>query len=89
MTIPHVPGACQLAIWAVTITAVANRIREHRLNRKLTQRQLAELAGCDQAQVAHWELGDWGPRLGPALALARALNVAVEELGLEEERAAP
>jgi DNA-binding XRE family transcriptional regulator len=38
---------------------------------------------CDQAQIAHWELGDYGPRLGSALVLARALGVHVEDLGLD------
>ena len=60
--------------------AMPNRIREHRERAGLSQRALAELAGVDHAQVSRWESGGHMPSVDKARALARALEVSVEDL---------
>ena len=56
------------------------RLRLARLARRVSQAELAELAGVTRQAVAGVEAGRWDPSLRVALALARGLGVEVEEL---------
>ena len=58
----------------------AKYIRQARHRTGLDQSQLAELLGMGQTSIANWE-GGWAiPRLDRVPALAKALEVPVEEL---------
>jgi len=66
------------------------RIREHRIQRGLTQRQLAEKLGISQAAVGKWETGTADPRMRQLRALAEALECSIDELcGRQPAAAAP
>lgn len=54
-----------------------NRIREARVKKGLTAKQLAEMIGSDRAQVVRWESGKQGMYLESAFALAKALGTTV------------
>lgn len=56
------------------------RLRLARLARALSQQDLALVAGVTRQTVAGIETGRWDPSLRVALALAQALNTAVEDL---------
>jgi transcriptional regulator with XRE-family HTH domain len=56
------------------------RLKELRLAKNLTQKQLAARCGLTHAQVSHIELGRSRPSIDSAARLARALDVSVDEL---------
>jgi transcriptional regulator with XRE-family HTH domain len=58
------------------------RVRKLRLQRGLTQRQLAELAGCETLLISRYERGAGLPNLDTLVALAGALQVSTDELAL-------
>ena len=64
----------------VVTEGLANRLRELRAERELTQAQLAELVGVSRKTVNTVENGVFVPSTTLALKLARALGVAVETL---------
>ena len=55
-------------------------LKRLRLERGLTQVQLAEQSGIAQGHYSQLETGNWEPRLATILALARALGVQPGEL---------
>ena len=59
---------------------LANRLREERARRDLTQGQLAELVGVSRKTINTVENGVFVPSTVLALQLARALGTTVEEL---------
>ncbi len=60
---------------------IGGRIRALRLERGMTQRQLADRSGLSEATViGRIERGEQVPRLNTAVALARALSVHLNEL---------
>jgi transcriptional regulator with XRE-family HTH domain len=59
---------------------MAQRIRDWRTKRKLTQRQLAELSGVSREYIARIELGQHDPTLSTIEKLAKALGVKVAKL---------
>ncbi|TVR22408.1 MAG: helix-turn-helix domain-containing protein [Nitriliruptor sp.] len=59
---------------------LGRRVRDLRVERGLTQRQLAELAGVSRQLVGAVEADRHLPRVDAALGLARALHTSVEEL---------
>ncbi|MDP9267281.1 MAG: helix-turn-helix domain-containing protein [Acidobacteriota bacterium] len=63
----------------VRVTVITNRIKAARLSAELSMRALEEISGVDAATICRCEKGK-EPTLTNALKLARALNVAVEEL---------
>lgn len=57
-------------------------MRELRLQAGLSQRELARRAGVHGAQITRWEAGSQGMLASSAAAVARALGVQVEDLGV-------
>lgn len=62
-------------------------VRELRLQRELTQDQLAELAGTERSHISALERAEKGPTLATILSLANALDIPAGELiGIVEQR---
>jgi XRE family transcriptional regulator, fatty acid utilization regulator len=64
----------------VDVPLIAQRVKEHRLRRKLSQRQLDAKAGVSHGYVSKLELGQVNPTLGQLRKIAVALAVPVEDL---------
>lgn len=62
-------------------------IRAARLHRGITQRELAEATGIDQASISRMENGKQAITLGHLRQIARALATPVEALVAETEAA--
>jgi transcriptional regulator with XRE-family HTH domain len=60
--------------------AFGERVRKLRLQRGLTQRKLAELAGCETLLISRYERGAGLPNLDTLVALSAALQVSTDEL---------
>lgn len=61
-------------------TSIGDHVRIHRLRRGLSQARLAHLVGRSDRWLHDVEHGDVDPRLSDAIALARVLGVAVDDL---------
>lgn len=59
---------------------IGNRIRKYREDRKLSQKQLAELIGVSNSRVSNWEQGINRPDADILAELCRALKVSPSEL---------
>lgn len=59
---------------------LVNKIRDRRVELKMTQAKLARLSGVSQNAISQYERGDKIPRVDYALMLAGALKCNVEEL---------
>ena len=59
---------------------MANRIREIRISRNMTQTELGNLVGVSQPYIHDLELGRRGARLETLQLIAKALCVEVDEL---------
>ena len=57
-----------------------NPIRKRRLNREMTQDELANQIGVDRSNIAKWEAGVHKPRVDMLLALSKALHCSVDDL---------
>lgn len=57
-----------------------NRLREMRIQRGLTQEELADKAGVSRQTISGIESGQYGPSLSVALRIARALNSTLDSL---------
>ena len=55
-------------------------LKQRRMERYLTQTELAELSGIGQSHLSRIELGKVTPTLELAFKLARALNCSIEEI---------
>lgn len=66
------------------MATVPNNIGDLRRQRDLTGTELADLVGVSRQTLSDWENEHGQPTLANALALARALDVALEDLGLFE-----
>lgn len=66
---------------------IAENIRARRIAMGLTQEQLAEQVGVSRQTVAKWESADTAPDLENAAALARVLDVSLDELAFYDESA--
>lgn len=51
-----------------------------RMERGLTQAQLAELTGCTQKDISRWETGERNPSTKSLLKLAKVLGCPMENL---------
>ncbi len=65
---------------------IGTRIRSVRLERGLTQDQLANSVGVSRSAVAQWETGRTGQLTGNLSRIARALEVSVEYLMYGEDK---
>ena len=62
----------------------ANRLNELRLEKGLSQRQLAKATGFSQAAIARWEANLQLPNIDVAIQFAKFFNVTTDYLlGLE------
>ena len=62
----------------------ANRLNELRLEKGLSQRQLAKATGFSQAAIARWEANLQMPNIDVAIQFAKFFNVTTDYLlGLE------
>jgi transcriptional regulator with XRE-family HTH domain len=68
---------------------IGGRIRTTRLDRNLTQDQLASSVGVSRSAVAQWETGRTGQLTGNLSRIARALEVSVEYLMYGDDKRAP
>lgn len=59
---------------------IGNRIRKYREDRKISQKQLAELIGVSNSRVSNWEQGINRPDADILAELCRALQVSPSEL---------
>jgi len=60
-------------------------IREKRLEKNLTQKQLSELSGVSESYIGDLERNEKEPTISILCKIAKALNVKVEELYKYEE----
>ena len=51
-----------------------------RMERGLTQGQLADILGCPQATISRWEQGTNSPSTKSLRALAKALDCSIDDL---------
>lgn len=58
------------------------RLRKLRSDRGLTQRQLADLVGCETMLISRYERGAGLPKLDTLVGLAEALRISTDELAL-------
>jgi transcriptional regulator with XRE-family HTH domain len=65
------------------------RLREARERKGLTQAQLAERLGVDQAVIAKWESGSREPRVRVAVRLSQALETTANAIWTPDNEAAP
>lgn len=83
---PRVPGAAS----SIQGMGIADKIRELRERKNLTQKQLAELCGVRYQSVQYWERGHGGaPRHKRLEKLASVLGVSVSELVQEGDERFP
>ena len=61
-----------------------NKVKLFRVMKNLSQRRLAELAGCSQQEISAIEKGEVIPRIYMAICIARQLEVKVEDLFMLE-----
>lgn len=62
---------------------IGNRIQKYRLERKLTQENLAELIGTNQKHLSRIECGYHSVNLNTIVALAKALNTSIDSLVID------
>jgi aerobic carbon-monoxide dehydrogenase small subunit len=62
------------------VSKLSEHLRRRREDRKLTQAELASLAGVSQGAISQYELGTITPRARRLVTLARALELPEEEL---------
>ena len=63
-----------------TLRALANRIRELRDQKGISQEELAHRAGLSRTGMGFLETGKRWPRLDTLMKVADGLNIAVDEL---------
>ena len=63
----------------------SERLKELRLEKNLTQTELAQETGISQAGIAKWETGDRNPSVDCLIILAKFFGVTIDYLvGLED-----
>ena len=63
-------------------TYTGDLIRKFRLEKGLTQKQLGEKCGINEANIRKYELGNQNPKIETLQKIANALNVSVLDLGV-------
>ena len=59
---------------------IGDRIRKYRIERKLSQKELAQLIGVSNSRVSNWEQGINRPDVDLLADICRALRVSPSEL---------
>lgn len=59
---------------------IANRIKELRLERGMTQKELAQAVGCSQPMIVMWEKEECEPTASAIVKLSEALNCTTDYL---------
>lgn len=59
---------------------VAQRIKELRIEKGMTQKQLAQIVGCSQPMIVMWEKGECEPTASALFKLSEALNCTADYL---------
>ena len=77
-----------LSLTSAQMAAFAERLKQLRTERKLTQVRLAELLGVGGRVYHRWENGDATPHLDTLVKIAEVLQVSADELlGIQDVRA--
>lgn len=71
------------------IKGIGYRIKKERVARKLTQKELAQIAEVTDRAVSKWERGEAAPDLAIIALLSEYFNVSIDYLVLGKERAVP
>lgn len=58
----------------------AQRLRELRGSRKLSQQALADIANVEKRTIQKIEMAQWSPTLDTLVSIARALGISMSEL---------
>ena len=66
-----------------TLIQLGNRIRKIRLEKRLTQAELAERCSCNRNYISMLERGERNPSFKSLVMIARGLNVKVQMLVTE------
>ncbi|HEY8465204.1 MAG TPA: helix-turn-helix transcriptional regulator [Solirubrobacterales bacterium] len=66
--------------------ALGRAVRELRVERRMTQRELAQAADTNETWISHIESGRTNPAWGTVARLSAALGVRVSELAARAER---
>lgn len=72
---------------AQTATTIGNNIRKYRKISNVSQKQIADALGIKQAAVSLWEHGRTTPRSNMIPALLEILNISIEDLYGDDEKA--
>lgn len=59
---------------------IGTRIRNYRINKNLTQEQLAELSGCHPTYIGQIERGEKNATIESVLKISTALNLTLSQL---------
>ena len=69
------------------VSAFGRNLRRLRIERNLSQKDVADAAGVQQAMIANIEGGDRRPSFATATAIAAYLGVSLDEMSKEYEPA--
>jgi len=69
------------------VKPIKNKFRELRLNRGLTQKDIADALSISQVSVWQWEAGESLPKADKLPAIAELFGCTIEELFEKEETA--
>lgn len=64
----------------IDYVAIGRRIRQYRLERKLSQEVLSEMADVTPAHFSHIERGNTKPSLPTLIRIANALEITIDDL---------
>lgn len=59
---------------------MANKIKQYRERKNITQEELAKMVGVNRTAVALWELGINDPRADKLVKLSDTLNCTIDDL---------
>lgn len=77
------------SVHSLDLMAFPDRLARLRKDKGLTQKELAEIVGLNQAQVHRYEKGAAEPSMSALKRLALALGVTTDELVFEDDERGP
>ncbi|HVZ06823.1 helix-turn-helix domain-containing protein [Rhodopila sp.] len=78
-----------LTFMVTSPTTIGARLRQERIDRGMTQDQLARRIGVSRSAIAQWETGRAGQLTGNLARIAAALDTGVEFLMYGKDKQAP